>query len=74
MCPKLATESRQATQAEKPFAVRVRWGSTGTQNETYKRSRDGDDYEFDTEAELIAFLEGVEASNGWMDYAAWRLR
>ena len=46
----------------KEYSVRILWGSS---------PEPGDKpvlYEFDTEAELTAFLEGVDESNGWMDY------
>ena len=56
---------------KKKFCVKIRWGTTGTQNEKYKNADDGEIYEFDTEAERKAFLQGVDESNGWMDYTAW---
>jgi len=43
--------------------VTIHWGSESTRNENEPCS-----YEFDTEAELNAFLLGVDESTGYMDY------
>lgn len=44
---------------EKPFKVTIAWGG-----EKQIESK----YSFATEAELTAFLYGVDESSGWMDY------
>lgn len=45
---------------KKPNRVKIRWGSGGIGNT--------EEYEFGTLAELNAFLKGVDASSGWLDY------
>lgn len=42
-------------------SVKILWGSNPENADTTK-------YEFPTEKELDAFLTGVEAAIGWMDY------
>lgn len=49
---------------EDRHTVTIAWGSDSTRQEADTEST----YYFDTEKELIAFMEGVEASIGWMDY------
>ena len=52
------------------------WGSEAVRDylnwkEKPKSSTDNlnlSEYEFDTEAEVNAFLEGVDAANGWLEY------
>jgi hypothetical protein len=48
--------------AATPFKVRMLWGSGAGGDE--KPSRD---YEFTTQSELDAFLEGCSEANGWLD-------
>ncbi len=42
------------------YAVAIRWGCS--------REVDPSEYEFSTLAEKDAFMQGVDASSGWMDY------
>ena len=62
----------EALEVEKPFKVEIAWGS---ENESkYSENAEDDsidwcEYSFETEAELHAFLLGVDESSGWMDYA-----
>lgn len=51
---------------DKPFWVEIEWGTEATRADNPDA---GCRYEFDTEAELCAFMEGVEAAEGWHDYA-----
>jgi hypothetical protein len=46
----------------KEFRVRMRWGSD------HSDYQEPQEYEFDTLAELNAFLLGVSEAWGWMDY------
>ena len=48
--------------AEKPFKVRIRWGSG-----SYGDSQEPCEYEFATLGELNAFLLGVDEASGWLD-------
>lgn len=49
---------------DKPqHTMRVRWGTPGSGCE-----QDGGKYTFTTEAELCAFLCGVDDAIGWMEY------
>jgi hypothetical protein len=45
------------------YTIKILWGSTSTREENEPCT-----YEFDTKEEFNAFLEGVEAAVGWMDY------
>ena len=47
---------------ELPFRVRIRWGEDPSPEDKFIN------YGFATEAELSAFLHGVEEAIGWMDY------
>ncbi|HUZ95226.1 MAG TPA: hypothetical protein VMU57_09970 [Edaphobacter sp.] len=47
---------------EKPFKVRIRWGSG-----SYGDSQEPCEYEFATLEELNAFLLGVDEASGWLD-------
>jgi len=53
---------------KKRFWVKIRWGSESAQAEIYPDEKSGDCYSFKTEAELQAFLEGVDAASGYLDY------
>ena len=50
------------------FTVRIRWGTTQTQEETYDNKDDAQEYSFKTKEELAAFLMGIEETLGWGDY------
>ena len=59
-------------EASGDFKTFIVFGDGGTVTDIVK-SRNGIDdaispYEFGTQAELDAFLEGVEAASGWSDY------
>jgi hypothetical protein len=45
--------------------VRIRWGSESTREDMGNVTST---YAFDTDAELSAFLKGVDEACGWMDY------
>lgn len=45
----------------KPIKIHIAWGSS-------KSLDDIKEYTFNTEKEYLAFLKGVDESNGWMDY------
>jgi len=47
----------------KKFSVHIGWG------ETPEPGQESMEYAFETEVELEAFLEGVNAADGWMDFA-----
>jgi hypothetical protein len=57
-----------------PFKVWIRWGEDSTQRETYATPRDATLYEFSTQAELSAFLEGVDAMDGYLDYNSFQTK
>ena len=44
---------------EKPFSVRIRWGTSDGKTRTYR---------FRWSFELRAFLKGIKAAIGWHDY------
>ena len=44
------------------LSVTILWGSTPEPDDTPVT------YEFPTQAEMDAFMAGVEAANGWLDY------
>jgi hypothetical protein len=48
----------------KKYSIRIQWGSVSSHGEDNKPIK----YEFDTEAELNAFMMGVDAMDGWMEY------
>jgi len=45
-------------------SITIRWGS----NLIEEKERPVCTAEFKTQAELVAYLEGVDDSSGWMDY------
>jgi hypothetical protein len=45
----------------KPIKIHIAWGSSKSVDDIKK-------YTFDSEKEYLAFLQGVDESNGWMDY------
>ena len=47
-----------------PFWCRIEWGSEQTKEENDCAEL----YQFATEGEMDAFLEGVDEASGWMDY------
>lgn len=51
---------------KKNFAVTLAWGSPATREELGPEAHC--EYSFDTEAELRAFMLGVDEAAGWMDY------
>ena len=51
----------------KKHSVKILWGSK-TSMAVDGDGRESIDYEFDTTAELSAFLHGVDEANGWLDY------
>lgn len=54
---------------EKAFCVTIRWGSESTQEDMYEQQgNEPSEYCFATEAELNAFLLGVDEMDGWMGY------
>ena len=52
---------------DKPFKVWIRWGCANTQEEVYESPRDANEYSFATEAELAAFMFGVNEADGWLE-------
>ena len=44
-----------------PIKIHIAWGSS-------KYLDDVKEYTFDSEEEYLAFLKGVDESNGWLDY------
>ena len=44
------------------FKVKITWGVTSWGDDQTKT------YEFETEKEMDAFLQGVDEANGWMEY------
>jgi len=42
--------------------VKIAWGSD-------RDERNIEEYRFDTKEEYYAFMKGVDASNGWLDYS-----
>ena len=58
----MARKKNPHVRSSQKFWVEIRWGS---------QPEEGDEpcaYEFDTKAELDAFLDGVDAAAGWLDY------
>ena len=51
------------------YKCRVRWGDANQQREVYggKYGSKPSEYSFDSQAELDAFLEGVEEGVGYLD-------
>ena len=49
-------------------SVKIRWGGINTREEVYNEDHPYDEYEFETEAEVNAFLQGVDAMDGWTDW------
>ena len=47
----------------KKLSVEILWGENPERDEQEPMQ-----YQFDTQAEIRAFCEGVEAGNGWLDY------
>lgn len=45
-----------------PFKLYVVWGKCIDKDTTIS------EYEFETEAERLAFIDGADESNGWMDF------
>jgi hypothetical protein len=45
----------------KKFWVRILWGAVPEDNEPCE-------YDFDTRAELNAFMDGVDQASGWLEY------
>ena len=45
----------------KPFHITILWGED-------ERDQDEQTYKFRTNAEITAFREGIQASQGWFDY------
>ena len=50
---------------DKKYTVEIRFGSAGAQSEIYESDDDWEEFSFDTEAELTAFMDGVSAMDGW---------
>lgn len=50
---------------KKDFEVFIRWGRSSDHDEDEDETHY---YSFDTQAELNAFLNGVDEANGWLDY------
>jgi hypothetical protein len=50
------------TPTDKPFEVKIQWGSDISSDKPVKV------YRFATQAELNAFFEGVDEASGWLDY------
>ena len=48
----------------KPFWVEIEWGTESTRAENDTRTRK----EFSTQAELDAYLEGVDDMDGWSEW------
>jgi hypothetical protein len=48
----------------KKFKTYIIWGSHFEE----EHAKNPCEYSFDTKAELDAFLQGVDAANGWMEY------
>jgi len=49
--------------------VKIKWGSEATRQEVYaKMNLPPSEYEFATEGEAEAFLDGIEEAMGWVDY------
>lgn len=46
---------------DKKYMVEIRFGSAGEQSEIYESDDDWEEFSFDTEAELTAFMDGVAA-------------
>ncbi|KWU26319.1 hypothetical protein [Burkholderia cenocepacia] len=72
--PAPATEA--GAEVPRPFRTEIVFGSErvsalehGTLEERTAALDEADVFSFATEAELIAFLDGVEAAEGWLDYS-----
>ena len=48
--------------------VKIQWGGAACKEDLYNENHPYDEYEFDTEAEVNAFLQGVDAMDGWLDW------
>jgi len=53
---------------KKSYSVTIRWGGDNYRREAYKKGERGEEFVFDTEAEMNAFLIGVDAMYGYTDY------
>ena len=56
-------KSKSMAKNKQQHSIRVRWGKPGCGDE-----QDGGKYTFTTEAEVCAFLRGVDDAIGWMEY------
>jgi hypothetical protein len=45
------------------FSVTIRWGKYGPEDERLVTTA-----EFKTQAELVAYMEGIDDMDGWADY------
>ena len=65
--------------SEKPCSVTIVFGDSATrryaegENSLEKLAGHGsvETFGYDTQAELDAFIEGLDAMNGWMDYCVY---
>jgi len=50
------------------FTAKIRFGSGSAREEVYSKEHPHDEFTFNTEKELLAFWEGVDAMDGWSGY------
>lgn len=60
-------------QAAPSFCVSIRFGSVSSRLDLYKKGDRGQERCFATQAELDAYLEGVDDMDGWMEYVITEL-
>lgn len=53
---------------ENKFVLKLRFGSSSAIAEIYNEENPYDEFTFDTENEMTAFLDGVCAMDGWMGF------
>lgn len=63
----------RAKRQKKTHGVVINWGSSADNNILDQAADATTEHEFRTRKELEAFLEGVEAASGWMDYAVVKI-
>ena len=60
-----AREQLADLQGSKKHKVEIRFGSDSAQSDMYESEDDWEEFTFDTEAELTAFMDGMSAMDGW---------
>ncbi len=63
-----AALEKEIEASEPEFVVKIRFGEPATRADIYTGKIPYDEYSFKTNDEANAFLKGVDAMAGWLDY------